>query len=241
MPKSTNITDEEVLTKAVAQTKKVYDGKPISANLKDWEAAKNALAEYRAKKQAEANPQDAPLNGILEVLDYLQRQGWKVGKSKLYEDQNKIDKQKDGSILKKDADRYAKLCLNKLDGADYEISPIEKNKEETRLTKVKADKEEFLFKILQKKYVDIAQVERTRTAQTGKMLLTYENLVYGKTEKIIELVNGDMTKKHDLQAFLLGDNWFRGVLREFAKKDRFIFELPNKKMLEAEGLFEDKE
>lgn len=230
--------EEELLAKAVAQTMQAYNQKPIIANLRDWEGAKQALENYRAKKAAAANPKDARFKNLLVVLEYLQNNGWKISRGKLYEDERLIKKQSDGAILVADVDKYAAQFLRKLDGSD-EPSDNDKNKEETRLTKAKADKEELLFKVLQKRYVDIAQVERTRTAQTAKLLLTYENLVYGKTEKLIELVSGDMTKKHDLQAFLLGDNWFISALREFAKKDRFTFSLPTKKMLEAEELFED--
>ena len=235
--------EENVLSSAVARTMQAYNQNSIVANLKDYQAAKTALEEFRKKKHAAENPEEACFS-VPEAVEYLKGQGFKIEKSKLYEEKNIVGYTTiDNAVtfLKKDLDKYAKKYLDKLDGSGYETDPAGKNEQETRLTKAKADKEELLLKVLGKSYVDIAQVERTRTAQTARLLLTYENLVYGKVEKLIELVSGDMTKKHELQTFLLGDQWFRGALREFAKKDRFVFSLPTKKMLETIELFHDTE
>lgn len=228
--------DFKIYTNSFISALKAVKENPSTVNVKEYEKANRAIEEYFKKKEAEAS-NEIRFQNILDVSGYLQSVGWKISKSKLYADRGIIKTQADGAYLKKDVDKYAEQFLRKLDGSDIDSDPLEKLKEETRLTKAKADKEELLFRVLQKKYIDIAQVERTRTAQTAKLLLIYENLVYGKAEKLIELVAGDMTKKHELQKFLLSDKWFFGALHEFAKKDQFIFSLPTKKMLEADELF----
>lgn len=195
--------EEELLARAVAQTMQAYNQKPTIANLRDWEAAKQAFENFRAKKQAEANPEEAPLKNILEVLDYLQQQGWKVSKSKLYDDQGKIDKQKDGSILKKDADKYARLCLNKLDGSDYEIDPTNKNKEETRLTKERADKISFENEIMRGSYVLREEAEQQMAARAAYLKNSIEGFFHSLSPRIAELINGDAAKIPDLTEFCL--------------------------------------
>lgn len=195
--------EEELLAKAIAQTMQAYNQKPTIANLKDWEGAKQAFESFRAKKQAEINPEDAPLKNILEVLDYLQQQGWKVSKSKLYDDQGKIDKQKDGSIIKKDADRYAKLCLSKLDGSDYEIDPTQKNKEETRLTKERADKIAFENEIMRGSYVLCEEAEQQMAARAAYLKNSIEGFFHSLSPRIAEIINGDTTKIPELTEFCL--------------------------------------
>ncbi len=195
--------EENMLNKAIVQTMGAYNQTPTVANLNNWNAAKNALAEYRAQKAAEENPQDAPLKGVPEVLEYLKAQGWKISQSKLYEDQGKIDKQKDGSILKKDADKYAKYFLQKLDGSDYETSPLEKQKEETRLTKERADKVAFENEIMRGSYVLREEVEQQQAARAAYLKNSIEGFFHSLAPRIIEHANGDMNKVPELTEFCL--------------------------------------
>src|SRR3970040_1780616 len=99
--------EENLLNRAVVKTMEAYKQEPISANLKDWEAARDACVNCGGRRGGEANPAQAALAGIPEVLEYLKAEGWKIEKTKLYNDQGKIDKQKDGRILKKDTDNNA--------------------------------------------------------------------------------------------------------------------------------------
>ena len=195
--------EEPLRINAVAKTMQAYNQNPTIANLKDWDAAKKALEEYRIKKAAELNPQDAPLKGIMDVLQYLQSEGWKISKSKLYEDENKIDKQKDGNILKKDADKYAAMFLRKLDGSDYEIDPASKIKEETRLTKERADKVAFENEIMRGDYVLREEVEQQLAARAAYLKNSIEGFFHSLSPRIAELVNGDQDKIPELTEFCL--------------------------------------
>lgn len=195
--------EEELLSKAMATTMQAYNQKPTVENMKNWDAAKTALENCRAKKAAEANPQEAPLKGVLEVLDYLQGDGWKVGKTTLYNDQGKINKQKDGSILKKDADKYAKLCLRKLDGSDYETDPADKNKEETRLTKERADKIAFENEVMRGSYVLREEVEQQQAARAAYLKNSIEGFFHSLSPRMAELINGDANKIPELTEFCL--------------------------------------
>ncbi|MBI3582387.1 MAG: hypothetical protein HY096_00370 [Nitrospinae bacterium] len=169
-----------------------------TANVKEYEKARQAIEEYFRQKEAEINPQEAALKGIPEVLEYLRLEGWKVSKSKLYEDQLKIDKQKDGSILRKDADKYARLCLSKLDGSDYEIDPFEKLKEETRFTKERADKVAFENEIARGNYILKSDAEQQLSARAAFLKSGVQGFFHSMSTRLIELAEGKPEKGPDV-------------------------------------------
>ncbi|MBI5826389.1 MAG: hypothetical protein HZB22_01455 [Deltaproteobacteria bacterium] len=108
-----------LLARSVAQTMKSYHESPTVANLKNWEAARRAYEDFQARKAAEANPGERRFKTLApDVLEYLKATGWKIEKSKLYADRNKIDKETDGTYTIKAVDDYARLRLTRLDGSD---------------------------------------------------------------------------------------------------------------------------
>lgn len=131
--------EEGLIQRAVAQCMKAYNDKPTADNLKNWTAAKQGLEAFTKNKYAQANPQALQFKNIPQVLDYLKAAGWKICLTKLYEDKNLINKQKDGSMLRADVDRYAETLLSKLDGSDIgDLDVSEKLKWETEIAKQKA-------------------------------------------------------------------------------------------------------
>lgn len=217
--------EENLLNRAVVKTMEAYKQEPISANLKDWEAARDALVKCRGRKAAEANPAQAALAGIPEVLEYLKAEGWKIEKTKLYNDQGKIDKQKDGGILKKDADKYAAYFLKKLDGSDYEdIDPAEKIKWETEIAKQKAEKLTMENEINRAVYVLKSDVEMQLAARAAYLK---DNLgmdfIHSFAPRIVTLVQGSQDKIPDLV-----DIWLEHIEEVFNHYSKPIkFEVPN--------------
>lgn len=97
--------------KALAALKK----KPTAENIRNAEAAKKALADHKART---AGPGERRFKTLLDALAYLKDEGWKVEKSKLYADApRKIDIEADGTYTPGALDKYARLCLQRIDGS----------------------------------------------------------------------------------------------------------------------------
>jgi hypothetical protein len=90
-----------ILHNAVIETAKAYKSDPNSTRLKDWKAAKAALEEelmstadkYGVEKEEDRNEMILPpFKKKIDVLAYLQREGWLVSKTAFY------DHSKDGRV-----------------------------------------------------------------------------------------------------------------------------------------------
>ena len=194
--------EEELLLRAVAQTMQEYNKKPTNAALKDWEAAKNALEEYQRKKQQEASG-EIIFKGIPEALGYLKVENWKISQAKFYDDVRFIKRQKDGSFTKKEVDKYATQFLQKRDGSDIEIDPLEKLKEETRFTKERADKVAFENEIARGNYILKSDAEQQLSARAAFLKSGIQGFFHSMSAKLIELAEGKPEKGPDVLDFCL--------------------------------------
>jgi len=80
-----------------------------AAAIRDWETAKAALERYAREVEVRTGPADPPFSSRVEVVKWLQGQGWKIKKTKLYQDaaSGLLRVQPDGSVLRADAADYA--------------------------------------------------------------------------------------------------------------------------------------
>src|SRR3972149_4040374 len=110
---------EQDLVAALDKARAALKRKATSDNVKAAETARKALDAYRAEKAAAADPEARRFKTLApEVLEYLKAEGWKVEKTKLYDDRNKINREPDGAWTKKAVDEYACRALERLDGSD---------------------------------------------------------------------------------------------------------------------------
>jgi hypothetical protein len=141
---------------------------------------------------------------MAEVLDYLRAKGYKVGKSKLYEDQYKIDHQKDGAMLRRDVDKYAAMFLRKLDGSDEGPADMaEKIKWETEIAKQKAEQLTRRNEVESGQYVLRSDVEQQFAARAASLKSSLEYFFRGMAPRIVELVQESSGSVPELQAFCL--------------------------------------
>ena len=194
--------EDEMLMKTAGKAMQAYNQKPTIANLKNWETAKNALEEYRRKKQQEVSG-EIIFKDIPEVLSYLQSENYKISKSKLYEDVKFIKKEKDGSFSKKETDKYARQFLQKRDNSDTEFDPREKFKEETRYTKLRADRVDIDNEVTRGNLIPKLDVEQQMAARASYLKSSLEGFFNSLSPRIIEHVNGDMNKVPELTEFCL--------------------------------------
>lgn len=198
--------EEKVMLSAAARTMKQYHTSGKVADLRDYEAAKKALEEYRRKKQAEQEPDKQSFRNLLEVLDYLQAEGWKIQKSALYSKQYAIKKQSDGSMFKKDVDDFASRYLRKLDGSDMEDADMSKKIEaEVRKLTAEAEKKELEVMRLKGELVDRYEVEQQFADRAAYLKSSLEGFFHSMTPRLIERCAGDLQRVPDIVEFCLAE------------------------------------
>lgn len=230
-------THEQLLENAYKKARAAIEKDPTGKNIDAVEKAHKALDAYRAELAAKAKPEDRRFANLLEVLGYLNGEGWKISKSKLYEDRNKLAKEKDGACLKKTVDEYARLCLEKLDGSDQEIVDInKKSRLENEILEEKKKKLQRENEIQAGMYVLRSEAEQKHTAKLALFLTAVDNFLQGgKINMAVEIVEGNKERVTELRNHLKKE--FRAMLGEYARRPEFT--VPKQSMAEAEELIAD--
>ena len=197
--------EENVLSAAVARTMQAYNQNSIVSNLKDYQAAKTALEEFRKKKHAEQNPEEAVFT-VPEAVEYLKGQGFKIEKSKLYEEKNIVGYTTiDNAVtfLKKDLDKYAKKFLNLLAESDSNNADA-KMKWDAKIAEQKFSDMEFEAKIKQGMYILKSDVEQQLAARAAFLKDNLgQSFIHSRASKIAELLKGDTDRIPELIEFWL--------------------------------------
>ncbi len=232
-----NDAHEQLLENAYKKARAAIEKGPTGKNVDAVEKAHRALEAYRAGLAAQANPEDRRFTNLLDVLSYLNTEGWKVSKSKLYEDRNKLAKEKDGTWLKRSADEYARLCLEKLDGSDQEIVDInKKSRLENEILEEKKKKLQRENEIQTGMYILRSEAEQKHTAKLALFLTAVDNFLQGgKLNLAVEIVEGNKELVTELRNHFKKE--FRAILGEYAKRPEFT--ISRQSMAEAEELIAD--
>lgn len=135
---------------------------------------------------------------LSQVLQYLKKEGWKVGRSKIYEDKHLIIKK--NGIEKANIDNYALQNLKKVDKSGV-IS--DKRREETRLLKERADKISHENKVLRGLYIPKSEVSWQLAARAAYLKTSLEEFFHSMTPRLIERCNGDLQYVPDITEFYL--------------------------------------
>lgn len=184
--------------------------KPTIAARKAYSAAEKALADFlqAASEPATAEPVFA---GLADVLEHLQAAGWKIQKTKLYDDAaaGRIRPESDGSYLLASVMDYARLHLSKLDGTPGTVAGISNLQEQKILEEVgriRADRlyremknKEKLGELIKKSEVEIAHAKRIVYLRSD-----LKNVFRAGAVEIIRMVGGDPQKAPALIAYGVG-------------------------------------
>jgi hypothetical protein len=163
----------------------------------------------------------------LEAVEYLNRRGYKVGKSKFYADSKKglIKIQADGSILASDLESYARrvgISRPDMEGSRpdvvEELHEVKMRKEIEKL-EWENRKREFEYDLQLGKYIprDLLDLElASRAAVFDSQLRTK---IKARIKTWIAMADGKIDKQPDIaaDAFEMLDQ----VMNEFARMDRF--------------------
>jgi len=210
--------DLEMLQRAKETAQKNVEKDPSKANLDAFDKASKMLAGCLAGDREPA------LENRLEALKYLQRLGYKIGKTKLYKDVKAglLRMQSDGSVLEGDVKAYvAKAGLVKPDQAAYEIesSDLVRKKQKREVEKLTAQVEEMEIKlgILKKNLLDRNQVETEQAIKAGVLMAGLSHVFRNFARDAIHLVNGDLKHTQALINFWIGKS--EDLFDEFARMD----------------------
>lgn len=199
--------EEKLMLNALVRATDNYHKNPTAQALREYTAAKQAVADYQRRKAAAANPEEQRFANLLEVTAYLRDTGWKVGKTKVYEDQGKIPRQPDGTYLKKDIDKYAGMFLRRLDGTDpdgdgEDSLSAEKLRIEIEIAREKAEKLKRENAIERGLYILRSKAEREHAIRLAFLVSELgANFMHSRAVQIIDLVQGNRDLAPELVAY----------------------------------------
>lgn len=87
---------------------RTYTAEPTASTARDVEAAEGLLIRLVEEIERRLYPSEPPLKNILSACSALQADGWKIKKTKMYQDAKSglLRVQPDGSVLRADLDSY---------------------------------------------------------------------------------------------------------------------------------------
>lgn len=181
-----------VLTEIEKDTLQRMKKDPCKANIDAWTLASKNLADFFVDEK------EPSFENRIEALSWLQRQGYKIAKSKLYKDckQGLLKLQNDGSVLESDLKRYArKVGLNQLsDTPDADPNDLQSQKAEAEIDKLRAQIKLYEFQLKEKlsKYILRSDFEMEFAAKVAVLKSGLEHMIYSYVFEWSELVeNGD--------------------------------------------------
>jgi len=218
--------DLEILRAAKETAKENVGKEPSMAHLDAFDKASKMLVDYLAADREPA------FDNRLEVLKYLQRLGYKVGKSKLYQDckAGLLRLQSDGSVLESDVKAYvAKAGLVKPDQMAYEIESVDlmRKKQKREVEKLTAQVEEMEIKvgILKSNLLDRDQVETEQSIKAGALMAGISHVFRNFARDAIQLVEGDL--KHVQATVNFWTAKVEGLFDEFARMEEIEVQIKN--------------
>lgn len=219
-------TDLGILKTAKETAKKNVEKDPSKANLDAFDKASRMLADYLA------GDKEPGFDNRLEAHGYLKRLGYKVGKSKFYQDckAGMLRMQSDGSVLESDVKAYvARAGLVKPDQAAYDIesSDLMRKKQKREVEKLTAQVEEMTIKldVLKHNLLDRNQVETEQAIKAGALMAGISHVFRNFARDAIQLVEGNLKHTQALVNFWTAK--VESLFDEFARMDEIEVQIKN--------------
>jgi len=222
MAKRSADSDLAFLLKAKEEAKARLKSDSSPENINAFNKAKAALETEMAKRSDAAAPVET-LGSILKVESYLTSAGWKVKKSKLYQDKKKglLKMQPDGTVLKSDADTYAAAYLAPADAApdkdDDGTLELKRDliKAELEVKQQLAERNRLRLERERGEVVPRDEVDKILVATASVLRSGLRQWIYVKMGELVELVGGDPAKIEPAIHFFLNDSnvFFNGFAK----------------------------
>ena len=222
----------KILHNSQIKCARAYNDEPTLAKKRDWDAAKSGLQETVDRlwiKYSGSDEGHVPQNR-LEAVNYLQRRGYKVGKSKFYADCKRglVKIQSNGSIIPRDLETYAvKIGLDRFAAPEVvsqvdDVSELHEVKLKKEIEKLDWEnkKREFEYDREMGKYIPRDLLELELASRAAVMDSRLRTKIKARVKKWIALAGGSQAKVPDVvaDAFDMLDQ----VMNEFARMDRFV-------------------
>jgi hypothetical protein len=150
------------------------------------------------------------LSNVMEVAEYLKNQGYRCGKSTLYNHVNegRLIKNKSGSFDVKQVEKYAGLNLKLIGGEspsnDLEQLQREKLEAETKKAQAQAEHWEHKTRVETGEYIEKELFYGEMAARASILKNDFETFFRSNAGQMIQLCGGDQTKIPDMIDMCLG-------------------------------------
>ena len=221
----------KTLYNAQIQCLKAYQQDPTAQRKRDWDAAREGYEErlsglWRHYMEPAESEEERIFKNRLEALEYLQRRGYKIGKSKLYKDvRNGLLKiQANGNVYKSDLDNYVKkagLSQLDLDQAAEETDELNKQKLQKEVEKLDWENKRRQFEYEKElgRYIPRSDFEAEMAARVAAHEARLRNMIRERAMEWIWTVNGDPQRAQDLMEQMGQD--LNDLFNELARMDQF--------------------
>lgn len=142
------LAEIEVLQRAVTENLEVYQEEFTAARRKNWEDAKQGLEAAVNRIYEKYFPHEEVFPHLMAALAYLQEEGWKVSKSKLYKDAA------DGLLQTADGNRVRESAL--MAYAYENLKPSDEGKQDAELRPLVQEEKRLDISIKRRKDAQIA-------------------------------------------------------------------------------------
>jgi len=216
--------DLKLLEAAKEKARAAVEKEPSKANLEAFDKASRMLAEFGA-----GDPEPS-FENRLEAHGYLKRLGYKVGKSKFYQDckAGLCRMQADGSVTEADLKSYiSRAGLIKPDQLAYEVesSDLQRKKQKREVEKLTVQVEEMTIKLdmLKRNLLDRNQVETEQAIKAGALMAGMNHVFRNFARNAVQLVGGDLKHTQALVNFWTAKA--EDLFDEFARMDEIEVEV----------------
>ncbi len=202
--------DLELLQRAIQQTQKAYQEEFSAANKKNWDAAKDGLADLLAELNAKYFGEAPAFRNLSAVLVHLQDDGYKIQKTKLYDDKKAglITVQPDGSVRQDDVLAYvAKVDLKKTSDNGGQLDALNAQEKKLQIQKLQAQTEKYEFDLEKEKgnYIPKSDARMEFAIKIGVFESGFKNLVRTNAVDWTVKTGGDVKKVNMLIELIFAD------------------------------------
>jgi len=217
-----------ILYNANIKAAKAYNADPTSGKKKDWDAARDGLEDITArlwKKYGGENSgatDDPVFENIFVLVEQLEKQGFKISKSKAYRDRRSgiLRVQTDGTVLPSDARAYA-LTLKKVGVSPVNIEKLHEEKSQKEVERLTLEIEKIKFNLDRErgKYLLKEDFIMEMSARAAVLDIGLRHMVHTKAAEWIRMVGGK-SEKNGVYIDMLNDD-IDNLMNDFAALDRF--------------------
>lgn len=200
----------EMLLSAHDDLMAAYGGDRSAANLKNWQAAEEALEKAVSTAEAKYFSEDPAFGNLMEVVAFLQDEGYKIKKSTLYlhRDKGLIRVDPDGSVKRAEAIAYiTKAQLEKISDRSGNVDKLHERKAvaEAERTEVQAKKLKFELEKDLGKYLLKTDVKTEFALKLGAFESIFRNIIRTRSTDYIGVVGGKAEKAQLLVNLIYAD------------------------------------